>query len=182
MGSGIFANSTSSTSNTDGPAGPRRLGRPEVARSAGIHSRRFSPFPIRRNPSDSPSMRSSIKNDQGSPSGIELAITSPSGVQPVKLMVTLSWAPGCVVPLGFRQDLPGQSARGLGRLGRRLRDVGGRRRRDRTRAPQRLDRLRHGAWTDHRAARMVVTTTTRRGRNNIPATYHVVVCGRVEMT
>ena len=46
-------------------------------------------------------MRSSIKKDQGSPSGIELAITSPCGVQPVKLTVTLSWAPGCVVPLAF---------------------------------------------------------------------------------
>ena len=93
-------------------------------------------------------MRSSIKKDQGSPSGIELAMTSPSGAQPVKLMVTLSWAPGCVVPLAFDRTFQASPLGGLGRLGRRLRDVGGRCRRDRTRAPQRLDRLRHGAWTD----------------------------------
>ena len=46
-------------------------------------------------------MRSSIENVQGSPSGIELAMTSPSGVQPVKLMITLSRGPGCVVPFAF---------------------------------------------------------------------------------
>ena len=115
-------------------------------------------------------MRSSITNVQGSPSGIELAITSPSGVQPVKSTVTLSWGPGRAVPCRFRQDLPGQSARGLRRLGGGLRDVGGRRRRDGARAPQRLESVATPPWAP---------STARRGESSRPGRADGRACFRI---
>ena len=46
-------------------------------------------------------MTSSIEYVRGSPSGIELSMTSPWGVHPVKVIVTRSWGPGCAPPWAF---------------------------------------------------------------------------------
>ena len=43
-------------------------------------------------------MTSSIEKVRGSPSLIELSMTSPSGVHAVKVTITLSWGPGCAAP------------------------------------------------------------------------------------
>ena len=71
------------------------------ATSEGQVSLAFSPTFIFCRPSVQHLMTPASGNVAGSPSGIELAMTSPSGVHPVKVIVTLSCAPGVVVPFPF---------------------------------------------------------------------------------
>ena len=99
-------------------------------------------------------------------------MTSPSGVQPVKLMVTLSWGPGCAVPFAFDSTFQASPLAVLVASAGASATSGGAAGGDRARAPQRLDRLRRDHRAIDSAARKVVKARVAAGRKGIPAAYH----------
>ena len=117
-------------------------------------------------------MTSRISKVHGSPSGIELAMTSPPGVQPVKEMVTLSWAPGDAAPFPFRssfQPRPLSVLVASGGAAATSGGAGGAAGRGRPRGSTGWDAA---IGLASRAARNVVTTRGGGRRGSIPAAYH----------